>query len=343
MSIDVELGDDDPEGWDDLVRQAPNGTPFHLSACLQTAAEYAGMEWYPLVGYKGQEPVGLFPLFVHSVGPLTAAFSPPPRLKLPYLGPIRLNFEKLKPRKAQRRNRRFVEGCLDWLDETHAPDYVNIRGTTRYEDTRPFHWASFDITPGYTHVVDLMEPESELLDRFSSDARKNVRDADRDGVEIEEGGADAVERIVDSVRDRLAAQGKSLVVPDRFASDLYRTLPDGVVRPYVCRVDGAFASGILALEFEDTAYRWQGGTKPNGDLPVNDLLDWHVIREAKRRDVARYDLVGAGDPDISQYKAKFAPSIETYPQLTRSTMLIGAVRDAYKLFRGTQPSWRQSG
>lgn len=337
MSIDIELCDDD-EHWDDLVGQAPNGTPFHLSACLRTAERYSGMTCYPLVGHKGREPVGLFPLFVRSLGPLTAVFSPPPGLKLPYLGPIRLNFEKLKPRKTQRRNRRFVDGCLDWIDETRAPDYISIRGTTRYDDTRPFRWASFDITPGYTHVVDLTAPASELLDRFSSDARTNIRDADRDGCEIEEGGADAVGDIVDSVRQRLAAQGQSYSVPDGFASDLYRTLPDGVVRPYVCRVDGAFASGILVVEFGDTAYRWQGGTKPDGDLPVNDLLDWHVMREAMSRDVAGYDLVGAGDPDISRYKAKFAPSVETYPQLTRSTMLMGVVRGAYRRFRETQLS-----
>jgi CelD/BcsL family acetyltransferase involved in cellulose biosynthesis len=332
MSVDIELATG-PDAWDDLVERAPHGTPFHRSGCLETAAEHADATVSPLVGYKGEEPVGLFPLFVRSVGPVSAAFSPPPGLKLPYLGPVLLNFEKLKPRKAQRRNRRFVEGCLAWVDERHDPAYVHVRGTTRYDDPRPFRWASFDVSPGYTHVVDITPSESDLLDRFSSDARQNVRNTDRDGVEITTGDAATVARIIDRVRERFADQGKSFPVPEGFATDLYRALPEGVVRPYCCRVDGAFAGGVLALSAGDTVYRWQGGTKPDRDLPVNDLLDWHVIREARDRGIERYDLVGAGDPGISRYKAKFAPSVESYPQLTRTTRLAAVLRSAYKTLR----------
>ncbi len=72
---------------------------------------------------------------------------------------------------------------------------------------RPFVWNEYDVTPGYTYVVDLEGDESALLDRFSSDARSNVRNADEDAYIVEEGNGVDVERIVDQVANRYENQG----------------------------------------------------------------------------------------------------------------------------------------
>ncbi|WP_276259142.1 GNAT family N-acetyltransferase [Haloglomus litoreum] len=327
MGLDIEC-ERDPAAWNELVGRAPHGTPFHRYECLTAAARHTNTELAPLVGYNGQEPVGVFPLSTRSLGPVTVAFSPPPRLKLTYGGPLLLDQGGLKQRKAERRNRQLVEGCLTWLDEACGPVYTHVRTGTRYDDARPFLWASFDVTPGYTHVVDISPPEDDLLARFSSDARKNVTDPEPD-VLIREEGVGGIERIIDQVRARHAEQGRAYDLPAAFPVDLYRDLPDGVVRPYVCRVDGSFAGGIVALESGDTVYRWQGGATPTVDVPVNDLVDWRIIRDARDRGLGRYDLVGAGDPGISQYKAKFAPSVEPYFQMTRSTLAAELVREVY--------------
>ncbi|MFC7115375.1 hypothetical protein ACFQH2_11060 [Natronoarchaeum sp. GCM10025703] len=79
MSVEIELYDgDDRERWNRHVDQSPQSTPFHRYEALEVLADASGTELYPMVGYKGQEPVGLLPVFVLSKGPVAAAFSPPP-------------------------------------------------------------------------------------------------------------------------------------------------------------------------------------------------------------------------------------------------------------------------
>lgn len=74
------------------------------------------------------------------------------------------------------------------------------------------------------------------------------------------------------------------------------------------RTDGEFVGGIVVLDDGDRVYRWQGGVRVDGyDFPANDLLDWHVMTDALDRGVAEYDLVGADNERISEYKAKFGP------------------------------------
>jgi len=48
------------------------------------------------------------------------------------------------------------------------------------------------------------------------------------------------------------------------------------------------------------------------DFPVNDVLDWHVMRDARDRGISRYDLVGANLPRTARYKSKFGPDPVPY-------------------------------
>lgn len=333
MTIDVTaLEASDADRWDDLVERSPHGTPFHRFAFLGTLAEHSNSTLHPLVGYKGQEPVGLFPLFERRRGPFAAVFSPPPDLKIGALGPALLGQEELSRRKLDRRNADFVEGCLDRV-VGRGPRYVHVRVGTRYDDVRPFVWNDYEVIPGYTYVVDLAPDEEVLLERFSSDARRNVRQTREADCAVEEAGPEAIEPILDQVRARHEAQGESYRVPTSFVEDLYDRLPEGTMRTHVCTVGGDRAGGLITLETGDTVYRWQGGATPDVDLPVNDALDWYVMRTAMDRGRRRYDLAGANDRRLCRYKAKYAPRLETYNSVRSATPGMGALAGAYRRVR----------
>jgi len=133
----------------------PESTPFHRIEAPETLENHSAATLHPLAGFKGQEPVGLFPVFTVSKGPMTAAYSPPPGLRVYNLGPLRLNMGKLKRRKRDRRHRRFIEAAIEWVEQREAPQYWNLRTTLGYEDSRPFHWNDYEVEPRYTYVVDL--------------------------------------------------------------------------------------------------------------------------------------------------------------------------------------------
>ncbi|WP_254274297.1 GNAT family N-acetyltransferase [Haloarcula marina] len=332
MSIEVEaLSSSDRDAWNEALGRTPERTPFHRFEALEVFAKYANASLYPLVGYKGEQIVGLFPLFVIRKGPITTAFSPPPSLKVSYMGPVIVSQPGMKTNSVERRRRRFVEESIEWLDETHDPHYVHVRTSITAPDTRPFDWELFEETPRFTYVVDLETDPDALFDRFSGDARSNIRDA-QDACSITEGDVTAAQSIITQVRNRHAEQDISFTVTADFVADLYEALPEGYVRPYVCSVDGTFAGGSIVLEDDRRAYGWQGTVKTDVEYDVNDLLHWHVIREAAGRGLASYDLVGANNPRLSRYKSKFAPTLTQYHSLERSSKAIGTMARLYRRF-----------
>ncbi|RQG91266.1 GNAT family N-acetyltransferase [Natrarchaeobius halalkaliphilus] len=336
MSIEIDVFNPRTDGdeWNRYVERSAGANPFFRAEALRLQAEETGTRPHLLVGFKGQEAVGIFPVFEFHKGPLTGAFSPAPRSWSCYLGPSVLNLEKLKQRKADRRIKRFLEGSLEWIDENISPQYCKFVAA-EFDDVRPFVWKEYDVTPGYTYIIDLEGSANELLERFSSDARSNVRNADDGSYVIEEGTGDDVERIIEQVSNRYESQGRAFHLRPEFVRSVHSTLPDGAIRPYVCRGGGDFLGGILVVESETTRYRWQGGVKPDidVDLPINDLLDWHVMRDGLERGLERYDLVGAGVPSINRYKAKFNPRLETHYEITSGAFGLDLVIDRYRKLR----------
>ncbi len=338
MSIEVTRADErDLERWDQYVERSAQGNLFHQRAALDIQATYSSATVHHLIGKKGQEVVGIFPVFTLRKGPVTTVFSPPPEIRIPYLGPAMVTTNELKQRKAERRGRRFVDGCLDWLDDHVNPRYLHVRTDDRYDDVRPFMWRGCSVTPQYTYRVDLTPGVDDVQMRFSSDARRNVR-TNGDGTEFDivEGNVDDARRINEQVRHRYESQDVGYFVPDALVTELYERLPDGQVRPYVCRVDGEFVGGLLALEYGDTVYRWQGGVKIDADvnLPVNDLLDWQVMSDAIERGLSSYDLVGADNPRINRYKAKFGPELSVAHEIERGSLGVDKMAHLYKRLRG---------
>mgnify|MGYP002762049254 CR=1 FL=1 len=333
MSIEVRPVED-AEQWNGYLDHAPTPTPFHYAEVLDVLASAADATLHRLAGFKGQEPIGLFPVFEVERGPVTGVFSPPPELKVPYLGPtLVVRGDAPKRRRLDRQHHEFVERTLDHLSASIDPGFVQVRTPPGYDDVRPFSWRAYEADPRYTYVVDLTKSEEGLLASFSSDARRNVTDEYDTDFEIVAGDAADIERIVAQTAERHAEQDEPFPVDPAFVVDLYEAAPDGVVRPLVCRVDGEFASGTVCLETTDAAIRWVGSAKPSCDIPANDLIDWTYCRRAADRGVEAFDLAGANNPRIAEYKAKFAPDLVPYYRLKSASRTMDVAVSLYNKLR----------
>jgi hypothetical protein len=327
MGMRIEaVSEREKDEWDSCVDGSSQTSFFHRYDALEVLARHFDATLHRIIGYVGEEPIGVFPVFGLDKGPFRLVASPPPSFEM-HVGPALLNFEKLKQRKAEQRHREFVEASLDWIERELSPDYLQIGTTDRYTDVRPFLRREFDVDPSYTYVLDLGKDADDLLMQFSRDARNNIRNTDDEAYDIREGGRDEIRKLVSLVRRRHDEQDKEHYLDSEFVLDLYSSYGPEHVRPYVCSVDGHIVSGIIALEHGDTVYRWQGGPKPKVDVPVNDILDWYVIRESMQRNVDRYDLVGAMLPRLCDYKSKFSPNpvplyiIERHSLATKAAVL----------------------
>lgn len=305
------------------------GTVFHTDDVLTTLAEHGGGRLHRLVGKKGQEIRGLFPVFEIRRGPVSTVFSPPPRMGVPNMGPVLLNYEKLKQRKFDRTNRQFVEEALEWIRETIGPKYTRIEAVTDYIDTRPFQWNDFEVTPRHTYEIDLTGGEEAVISQFRGGLRSNIQGCEVN-YEVFEGDEDDVTYILRNVAERFEEQGKSYDIDVPYVTDLYRAVPKRRMRPYVGTIEGERVAGIVALEFGERVYFWQGGWKPDTKIPINDLLHWHIICEAIDRGVETYDLTGANTHRLSRYKAKFNPELSPYYEIERGTRVMTLASDIYR-------------
>lgn len=332
MSIEITPLTDD-EDWNDHVRAARSDMPFHLAESLDIFESYADADCHRLVGYKGNEVVGLFPVFTRQVGPVTAAFSPPPNLKIQYLGPVFCNVQKLKRRRRELRTSRFIDAAVEWLDETHDPVFTHVRTTPGYADVRPFIWKEYDVVPRYTYIVDLDRDPDDLLQSFSSDARRNITGDHEVDYTIAVGGRETIRKIVDQVTVRHEEQGEPFPIGAAFVTDLYESLPEDVIQPYYCEVDGEFIGGKISVEFDGRSTSWLGGAKTSHDLPVNDLLEWRFLTDGMERGATSYDLAGANDRRLSRYKAKYAPELTPYFRLENGSWGARRAASLYKRVR----------
>ena len=334
MGIDVErVTDPETVDWDGLVERSAMGTVFHRTEVLEVLETHANATLHYLVGYKGQEVVGLFPLFELRKGPVSTVFSPPPRLGIPNLGPVSTNYEKLKRQKRARRNRGFVESCLDWIEDELDPKYTHVETVPAYDDVRPFLWADFDVTPRFTHELDLSSGADAVLDGFKGSLRSDIRRHEDADYHVFEGGADAIDFILEQVRARFEAQDKTFAIETDYVTDLAEALPDGQFRPYVGSYDGEWLGGIIVPSLGNRMYYWQGGGKPDADVPINDLIQWRIVTDGIERGVETYDLTGANTPRIAKYKAKFNPTLVPYYEIEKGTKTMNVVSEVYKRFR----------
>ena len=356
--IDVHPIADDEE-WNAYVERSAGGSAFHHSEFLRAIATETETDLDLLVGKNGEHPIGIFPVFSGRKGPFRTAFSPPPEAGIPHVGPATMLDPNIKYRKATKRTNEFVEACVEWIDDEIDPHYVRIVPNTAFDEVRGFRWLGFDVTPRFTYELDVGRGEAELLRSFSRDARTSIQDsydprfAVTDGGEqvlaeaearasdvesldpaytIETGGIETVEYLSNRLKERFAEQGEEFPISTEFLRTVYHELPDGTVEAYEFRVDGEPVSGRISLFHGGRLTFWQGVPKPtvDVDLPINDLINWHSMREARERDCAVAELSGANVQRLWDYKAKFNPELATYYILERTAP---AAAPALKLYK----------
>lgn len=214
--------------------------------------------------------------------------------------------------------------------------------------------------PCRAHVVDLEGGAGAAWNRFSSDARRRIRKAEKQGLEVE---CDTTGRLLDvfdelwsaSVRRWTARSGEPLWLArlrGRRAHPLSRwrqiaERTSGAVAIWVARYRGEPAAAMVVLRGpNDHDTRGAMDKELAGPTSANLLLEWFVIQDACRRGV-RWLQMGrsgqAGSP-IGRFKENFGARAYEFPEVLFErlpiTRLVRAARAAVKhaIVGGPRPS-----
>lgn len=326
--------------WGDAL-PASGFEVFHLPSALEVIDDHTNGECRLYAAKKGQETIGLLPLFLQERRVGQVALSPPPGLSIPRLGPL-LMPNSPKRRKREQLNETLGEAVLEDVGADESTSLFRMGCPLGYSDPRPYVWNELSVQPKFTYVVDIADCDSfeELMTGFSKSLRNKMRRLPDLDVTIQDEHRNGALRIYEEVADRYREQDESPPVSRLFVDDLVTALDDRY-RAYVAR-DGNenYLGGILTLYSNDMVYFWQGGVRNSYDgVSVNTLLHRRILEDTitdpELETVSGYDLVGANTRRLCEYKAKFCGDLESYYVVESDSVGMTAAKAAYRVFSGS--------
>ncbi|MFB6179848.1 MAG: GNAT family N-acetyltransferase [Halorientalis sp.] len=315
--------------WNSLLATAEGATPFHRYEFLTALAEDSGTTFHPIVGLVDNRPVGVFPVFERSLGPVTTLGSPVPRYEVRYLGPLscRPPQRESDAVRACRRRRDFLVAAISCVRSRFAPISVQFQTTPQFDVCGLFESCGYETAARHAHVVNLTAfPRGR--DEVDGEYRSNPR-----AVQISEAGVDSVASIVDCLRTRHRDRGYDSRITAEFVTDLAERLPDGTVRPYVARRSSRILGGVITLDDGETVYRWLPGIPSETDQTVTERLDRHIANRAAERGRKRYDLMAVDHCPMARETSPVDRDVVTSQRLRRRSRSVAMLSNLVQWLR----------
>jgi hypothetical protein len=344
MSLSVKICTEREE-WDQFVESTPQGTIFHKWDFLRIMEKHnvkriGGRKTvgklYPLIAYKGNEPVAVYPFFIYDYFSVKFLASPPGHVESIYLGPVMMVRENTKPSKIEGNLIDLQEAADSFIYKNFKPisSFINIQpGIT---DSRPFKWAGYAVEPRHSYLLDLTEGVDNVWQGLHTELRKKIHKIQADGVQVQKGSIDDLDHIYDSLAHRRARQGISMTCSIDYLKEVCESL-GGQADIRIARKDGKYLGGLVNLLYLDRAYSWVGSAKNQNGVDANELLTWESIKHACEKNYKSYEIMGADSPNLIQFKTRYNGKLITYLSCRKyQPHYLKIVETAYKSVKKTR-------
>ena len=319
--------------WEELAREAPSATVFHLPLWSDVLAEVFDAQSVPFAVERDGEIVGVWPVLLTRMAGLRIAASFLRGWASPYGGPILVhsgadvNFHLLVEQLRRHLQCHYVE--------------MTLSGTS---DARSVGLQQYETELRRTIVLGLEKDPDVVWKRITGKCRNMIRKAQRSEVEVEEvRDPEFVEAYWDMAMQTWRKAGRKPGIPLRFYRAALRALqPRGVAKVLAARRRGELLSAAIVLCNGDRYYYWDGVSYPSANrYASNNLVQWRAIQMACEAGGVLYDFLGANDPGIARFKRSFGGEDREYLYVYRPYGLRARLgRFAYKnLYRPLRRRW----
>ncbi|MFB6088947.1 MAG: peptidoglycan bridge formation glycyltransferase FemA/FemB family protein [Candidatus Aenigmatarchaeota archaeon] len=322
---------DNQEEWDDLVERSSHGTIFHTWKFLKIVENHTNSELYPIIGMKGTNPIGVYPLFLQKKFFLKLVFSPPPHVAIPYLGPAFVDYEQLKQSKKESNFIRFQKSVEEFLSSKLGVDYAYICSSPSIDDSRPLTWEGYNTNPRYSYSIDLSQGKDKVWKAMSKGRRNDIKRAEKESIPITKGGKKEIVEIYNLLVQRYRDQGERTNVSKDYLLDVYHSFyPENLSILFV-EYDNEIITGTIDLNYKKRTYSWIGNPKPYADIPnINELLTWESIKNSIDIGSRCYEIIGiASQERLYRHYSKFNPDFSIYFAATKRNKISRIMESAY--------------
>jgi CelD/BcsL family acetyltransferase involved in cellulose biosynthesis len=202
-----------------------------------------------------------------------------------------------------------------------------VRHTTLFTEVRPLQSpgperialerCGYQFLDYLNYVVDVSQPPDTLWQNMQRDARRGVRESERQGFETRSiDSADGVDQLYQLLLMSYGNAGVPLAHRSLFDAAFTTLRAKGQFRiEAVGRHDTPVAM-LATLLYKDTALAWYCGTQRLRGFSPLDYLFWRELLGCHEQGFTVFDMGGAGWPDepygVRRYKAKFGGELVHY-------------------------------
>jgi lipid II:glycine glycyltransferase (peptidoglycan interpeptide bridge formation enzyme) len=185
-------------------------------------------------------------------------------------------------------------------DETdgRALAAVDVLGALGWSQPPPSGAGFGDVQPRFVFQLPLDRPEADLLKGFNQLWRRNIKKAEKLGVQVREGGADdlpAFHEVYVETADRDGFLPRGLAYFQKMWTSL-RAESEHRIRLYLATQGGTVHAATLTSQVNGHCwYTYGASTTAGRDLRPSNAIQWRMIRDAAAAGARTYDMRGITD------------------------------------------------
>lgn len=332
--MDIQIAENE-KIWNEIVDASPQATAFHQYGWLKLMEKHTGFRLYPLIAFKGEEAVGIFPVFFYKKFLVRSTFSPPPGTAISYLGPAMVGKENLRLSQREYIGLEFLKSVDRFISESLKANYIYFSAPPKIDDPRAFQWLGYDVKPAYGYITDLKNGLEAVLEKITTKKiRKEIKRALNKGIYVREGGKKEIGAIYDLMLERYENQGKPVTVSEKYLLELFDRFK---LKVFVAEYEDEIVTGTVCVSFKDRFLSWIGFPKPRIKLSPspNDLLIVEEIKYACENGYDYYEIMGAaGDRRLHNYYSKFNFDLIVRFSAKKSSMVPTIIEGVYSRMKG---------
>jgi hypothetical protein len=325
MEITLKTAEDAAQ-WDTLLARASYKTIFHTWKWLKIVEKHTGTKLYPLIGFKGTDPIGILPIFYQKKGFFKLVFSPPSRTALVYLGPLIIDYESMKQGKRESTLFEFLKAVDKFIFSELKGNYIRINSAPGLIDSRPFKWNGYKVRTSYTLAFDLTRSLDSIWEGFSKTLREEINRSIKKEISIELGSIEDLDFIYDLLTKRLEERGirlnseESTFHPTKpYLHDIASSFFPQNLKVFIVKYKGEKVGGLVVLFYGNKSTSLIGAPKIDikGAYP-NSVLQWEIIKWAKENGFRSFESLDSGySQKLSTYKTQFNPTLSIWFSTTK--------------------------
>ena len=277
-------GADHATRWDAYVNAHPDSTQYHQYAWSQIIARSFGHRPMPLVAFRQDRPVGVFPLVL-----MESRWFGRFLVSLPFVnyGGLLAESEEVEKALWQAAEALGVEVKAAHLEARHLKARQFIPKRKQHK---------------VTMILPLAATSEAQWQTFDAKLRNQIRKAERSSLTTRIGGAGDLHGFYQVFARNMRDLGTP-VYGRRFFEEVLKTFPDS---SFVCSVysGGTVIASAIALGYRDTLeVPWASSLKEYRSLCPNNLLYWTLIQHAIKAGYRKLDF-GRSTPGEGTHKFK---------------------------------------